>query len=268
MSNGLFSWRFRSGAGRFHQWHRPVFSVSWPVGEAACADVPDGVFVSPPEVKEQGEADEGEQAGGEGGVLAGVSGFDGEASCPCTERVAEVERDLDTGGSEHFTPFGMADQKELLGGGNGEETRGADDHQQYRHDWAFCQKEYGKKCHAHDPLRGGGDFAGAEPVGQAPTGQVADEHAKSCQHHQVHHVGGIESRNGGHEWIDVTQPAEGATVSQCGGKQDEPGNRVFQETELSGKTGVGQRGHHRYPAPEQINEDDRPATDQKESETP
>lgn len=77
--------------------------------------MPHRVFVASPEVKEQGETEESEEAGGQRSVLVSVTGFDREAASPCAQCIAEIEGDLDTRGSEHFATFGIADQKEAAG---------------------------------------------------------------------------------------------------------------------------------------------------------
>lgn len=159
-------------------------------------------------------------------------------------------------------------KKKLLGSGNGEEAGGADDHQDDGGDGVLCQKEDGQKRETHDALRGSGNFAGAIAVGEMSASQIACEHAETGQHHEKRHLRWLEARDGGHEWIDVTEPAECATVAQCRGKEDEPGNRRFEKMELSGKTGIGQRRHGWYPAPEQVNEDKGPEGDQHEGEAP
>ena len=72
--------------------------------------VPDGVFITPPEIKEQGKTKKGEQAGRQSGVLIRITGFDRETTDPSAQRIAEVEGNLDAGGAQHFTPFGVSDQ--------------------------------------------------------------------------------------------------------------------------------------------------------------
>lgn len=147
--------------------------------------------------------------------------------------VAKVEGDLDTGCSQHLATFGVADQEKLLGRGHGEKTGRTDDHQHDGGDRVLCQKEDGQKRQTHDALRGSGDFAGAVSVGETAACQIAGEHAETGQHHEKRHLRWLEARDGGHEWIDVAEPAECATVAQCRGKEDEPGNGGFEETELA-----------------------------------
>ena len=77
--------------------------------------MPDRVFIASPEIKEQPKADESEETGGQCRVFVAVSGFDRQAARPCAEVIAEIEGDLDAGGTQHFTAFCVADQQQLLG---------------------------------------------------------------------------------------------------------------------------------------------------------
>ena len=140
-------------------------------------------FVSSAEPKEENATYNGERNTDEGRVVVAQTILHGKTAAEGADGIADVERHLNAGATEHLAAGRKFQDEKLLRTAHGEETGGADHDQQGAQPATMGYEEDGEKRQGRAALGDASDHTRTVVVAEFATRDVAHHHAKTGAHH-------------------------------------------------------------------------------------